>query len=81
MQSSGRTLISVSLNWLLHHRVSDAAILGASNMGQINESLAAGEDGPSECYEDLRLGLAGPVRSAARVQPMITGSIFGMLKF
>lgn len=52
MQSSGRTLISVSLNWLLHHRVSDAAILGASNMGQINESLAAGEPEKTALSED-----------------------------
>ena len=45
-QSAGRSLVSLSLNWLLHHTASDVVILGASSMAQFNENLAAGEEGP-----------------------------------
>jgi aryl-alcohol dehydrogenase-like predicted oxidoreductase len=45
-QSAGRSLISLSLNWLLHHTVSDVVILGASSLAQLNANLAAAEDGP-----------------------------------
>ena len=45
-QSAGRSLISLSLNWLLHHTVSDVVILGASSLAQLNENLAASEEGP-----------------------------------
>ena len=37
--------VSLSLNWLLHHTASDVIILGASSMKQLNENLAAGEEG------------------------------------
>jgi aryl-alcohol dehydrogenase-like predicted oxidoreductase len=45
-QAAGRSLISLSLNWLLHHTMSDVVILGASSLEQLNENLAAGEEGP-----------------------------------
>ena len=45
-QSAGRSLVSLSLNWLLHHTMSDVIILGASSLAQLNENLAAGEEGP-----------------------------------
>jgi aryl-alcohol dehydrogenase-like predicted oxidoreductase len=45
-QSAGRSLVSLSLNWLLHHTMSDVVILGASSLTQLNENLAAGEEGP-----------------------------------
>jgi aryl-alcohol dehydrogenase-like predicted oxidoreductase len=45
-QSAGRSLVSLSLNWLLHHTMSDVIILGASSIAQLNENLAAGEEGP-----------------------------------
>ena len=45
-QSAGRSLVSLSLNWLLHHTMSDVIILGASSLDQLNENLAAGEEGP-----------------------------------
>ncbi len=45
-QSAGRSLVSLALNWLLHHTASDVIILGASSLAQLNENLAAGEDGP-----------------------------------
>ena len=44
-QSAGRSLVSLALNWLLHHTMSDVVILGASSMQQLNENLAAGEEG------------------------------------
>jgi len=65
-QSAGRSLISLSLNWLLHHTVSDVVILGASSMAQLNENLAASEEDPlpeevvkacDEVWKDLR----GPI--------------------
>src|SRR6516165_734330 len=61
--SAGRSLISLSLNWLLHHTASDCVILGASKMEQLNENLAATEDGPlsddavkacDQVWQDLR---------------------------
>jgi aryl-alcohol dehydrogenase-like predicted oxidoreductase len=45
-RSAGRSMVSLSLNWLLHHTVADCVILGASSMEQLNQNLAAGEDGP-----------------------------------
>jgi aryl-alcohol dehydrogenase-like predicted oxidoreductase len=45
-RSCGRSLVSLSLNWLLHHTASDVIILGASSLAQLNENLAAAEEGP-----------------------------------
>ncbi len=45
-RSGGRSMVSLSLNWLLHHSAADCVILGASSMEQLNQNLAAGEDGP-----------------------------------
>ena len=45
-QSAGRSLVSLALNWLLHHTASDCIILGASRLEQLNENLATLEDGP-----------------------------------
>lgn len=39
-------MISLSLNWLLHHTVADCVILGASRMEQLDQNLAACEEGP-----------------------------------
>ena len=43
---AGRTMVSLALNWLLHHSQADCVILGASRMEQLNENLAAAEEGP-----------------------------------
>ena len=43
---AGRSLVSLALNWLLHHTASDCVILGASRMEQLNENLATIDDGP-----------------------------------
>jgi aryl-alcohol dehydrogenase-like predicted oxidoreductase len=56
-------MVSLSLNWLLHHTATDCVILGASRMEQLNENLAAAEDGPlpedvvkacDQVWQDLR---------------------------
>src|ERR1035441_2580831 len=66
-QAAGRSLISLSPNWLLHHTMSDVVILGASSLEQLNENLAAGEEGslPEEVvkacdqgWQDLQIGRA-----------------------
>ena len=42
----GRTLISLSLNWLLVHTITDCVILGASKMDQLEQNLSSLSDGP-----------------------------------
>jgi 1-deoxyxylulose-5-phosphate synthase len=44
-QSAGRSMVSLSLNWLLHHAAADCIILGASSMEQLNQNLVAAEEG------------------------------------
>jgi aryl-alcohol dehydrogenase-like predicted oxidoreductase len=41
-----RSLISLSLNWLLHHTPIDCVILGASRLEQLAQNLKTLEDGP-----------------------------------
>jgi aryl-alcohol dehydrogenase-like predicted oxidoreductase len=40
-----RSLISVSLNWLLHHTPAASIILGASRLEQLDQNLAACGEG------------------------------------
>jgi 1-deoxyxylulose-5-phosphate synthase len=42
----GRSLVSLSLNWLLHHTLIECVILGASHPQQLTDNLKAIEDGP-----------------------------------
>ncbi len=60
---AGRSLVSLALNWLLRHTPSDVVILGASSLAQLNENLAAAEEGPldeetlnacDQIWQDLR---------------------------
>jgi aryl-alcohol dehydrogenase-like predicted oxidoreductase len=44
--SEDRSLISVALNWLLHHSAIDCVILGASSLEQLKVNVAAAEEGP-----------------------------------
>lgn len=44
--SVGRSLVSLALNWLLHHSPADCVILGASRLDQMSENLRAAEEGP-----------------------------------
>ena len=43
---AGRSMVSLALNWLLHHSQADCIILGASRLEQLDENLKAAEDGP-----------------------------------
>lgn len=43
---AGRSLVSLALNWLLHHTPTDCVILGASKMEQLEENVAAMAEGP-----------------------------------
>jgi aryl-alcohol dehydrogenase-like predicted oxidoreductase len=45
-QASGRSLISLSLNWILHHSPVDCIVLGASRLSQLQENLRAAGEGP-----------------------------------
>jgi len=45
-EQAGRSLVSLSLSWLLHHTQTDCVILGASRIEQLEENLRAIEDGP-----------------------------------
>ncbi|MGB8537252.1 MAG: aldo/keto reductase, partial [Acidobacteriaceae bacterium] len=68
---AGRSLISLSFAWLLHHTSTDIAIVGASSRKQLKQNLEACAEGPlsdeivSECdriWQDFR----GPVPSYNR---------------
>jgi len=45
-ETAGRTLVDLSLNWLLDHTATDCVILGASKIEQLEESLDALGRGP-----------------------------------
>jgi 1-deoxyxylulose-5-phosphate synthase len=45
-QKAGRSLLSMSLNWLYHHTAIDCIILGASRSEHLEQNLAALRDGP-----------------------------------
>jgi aryl-alcohol dehydrogenase-like predicted oxidoreductase len=47
---AGRSLVSLSLNWLLHHTATDCIILGASRMEQLEQNLKACEEGPLSAH-------------------------------
>jgi aryl-alcohol dehydrogenase-like predicted oxidoreductase len=42
----GRSLMSLALNWLLHHSSAQGIILGASRAEQLESNLATLADGP-----------------------------------
>lgn len=44
--AAGRSMVSLALNWLLHHTDTDCVILGASKLDQLTANLAACEEGP-----------------------------------
>ena len=52
-QKAGRSLISLSLNWLMHHTALDCVILGASKLEQLKQNLALLDEGslPPEVVE------------------------------
>jgi 1-deoxyxylulose-5-phosphate synthase len=44
-KKSGRSMVSLALCWLLHHTSIDCVILGASKLEQLDQNLAAAEEG------------------------------------
>jgi aryl-alcohol dehydrogenase-like predicted oxidoreductase len=44
-EKEGRSLVDVSLSWLLHHTATDCIILGASKLEQLEQNLTAFEKG------------------------------------
>jgi aryl-alcohol dehydrogenase-like predicted oxidoreductase len=45
-RATNRSLVSVALNWILHHSPVDCVIVGASRLTHLEENLAAANDGP-----------------------------------
>jgi len=45
-RDEGRSLISLALNWMIHHTSVDSIILGASRLEQLGENIATCADGP-----------------------------------
>jgi 1-deoxyxylulose-5-phosphate synthase len=45
-QAAGRSMVSLALNWILHHTPVDCVILGASRDAQLRENLKTLDDGP-----------------------------------
>lgn len=45
-EQAGRSLVSMALNWLLHHTATDCLILGASRMEHLEDNLKSLEEGP-----------------------------------
>jgi len=45
-REAGRSLVSLALNWVLHHAGVDCAIIGASRLAHLEENLRAAEEGP-----------------------------------
>ena len=43
--AAGRSMVSLSLNWLLHHTAADCVILGASHLDQLKNNIREMEDG------------------------------------
>jgi aryl-alcohol dehydrogenase-like predicted oxidoreductase len=65
-QLAGRSLISLSLNWLQHHTSAEVIILGASSLAQLNDNLAAAAEGPLpeeivNVCDQVWLDLRGPL--------------------
>jgi 1-deoxyxylulose-5-phosphate synthase len=61
----GRSLVSLSLNWLVHHTPIDCVILGASRLDQLEENLRFIQEGPLptealERCDRIWDGLRGP---------------------
>jgi aryl-alcohol dehydrogenase-like predicted oxidoreductase len=44
--AAGRSLLSLALNWLYHHTVTDCIILGASKLEHLDQDLEVFRDGP-----------------------------------
>ena len=45
-REGGRSLVSLALNWVLHHSPADCMIIGASKLAHLEENLRAAGEGP-----------------------------------
>jgi aryl-alcohol dehydrogenase-like predicted oxidoreductase len=45
-EDAGRSMVSLSLNWLLHHTVTACVILGASRFEHLEQNVRAAQEGP-----------------------------------
>jgi 1-deoxyxylulose-5-phosphate synthase len=54
LRSAGRPLVSLALNWIRHHSAATSMILGASRIEQLEQNLAALNEGPLS-EEQLRI--------------------------
>jgi len=45
-ERSGRSMVSLALNWLLHHAETDCVVLGASRLEHLEQNLKAADEGP-----------------------------------
>lgn len=64
-EGEGRSLVSLALNWMLHHTAIESIILGASRLEQLNQNLTAAGEGPLsqgavERCNDIWRELRGP---------------------
>ena len=64
-ERAGRSMLSLSLNWLYHHTAADCIILGASRLEHLEQNLAALRDGPLsaatlEACDQVWADLRGP---------------------
>lgn len=65
-ERAGQSLIGLAFAWLLHHTATDCVILGASNLEQLKQNLAASWEGPltddivHEC-DEVWQNLRGPI--------------------
>jgi aryl-alcohol dehydrogenase-like predicted oxidoreductase len=63
---SGRSLVSLALNWMLHHTPIDCVILGASREDQLVKNLNATAEGPLD---------AGTVAACDQVWERLRGPV------
>jgi 1-deoxyxylulose-5-phosphate synthase len=66
-ENAGRSMIDLSIGWLLHHSATDCVILGASKLAQLEENLGAFER--SELAEDTVAELDAVWRKLRGVTP------------
>ena len=65
-EKAGRSLVSLSLNWLTHHTATDCVILGASRQEQLEQNVEALDEGPLsqdvvKACDEVWNSLRGPV--------------------
>jgi len=67
-RAENRSVISIALNWLLHHTPIDCVILGASSLDQLKANLDAAEQGP--CSEEVLAACRDVWQSVRAISPI-----------